>query len=231
MDNRYFFTKMQGDRIFIQGGEAQHLSRVRRCKVGDEIVAFNGDGFDYNLEVVNISKDEVACEIIGKQLNKASNDQEITVYLAMIKNEALCEAIDCLAELNVKNVKLFKSDYSVAVIDDKKLEKLRNIAIQASKQCERADIMNISIIDKKNIQNDIAQIENVFFAYENSTNKISKFSGNFAVIIGPEGGFSDQENQLFSMIAKNVTLSKTILRAQVACVCAVSALKAVSCEG
>lgn len=230
MDNRYFFTKMQGDRIFIQGGEAQHLSRVRRCKVGDEIVAFNGDGFDYNLKISSMSKDEVACEIMSKQPNRASNDQEITVYLAMIKNDALCEAIDCLAELNVKHVKLFRSDFSVAVIDDKKLEKLRNISIQASKQCERADIMNVSIIDKKDIQKDVEQIENVFFAYENSNNKIAAFSGNFAVIIGPEGGFSEQENQLFSTIAKNVSLSKTILRAQVACVCAVSALKAVSCE-
>ena len=231
MDNRYYFTKTEGSKILIQGGEAQHLSKVRRCKIGDKIVAFNGDGFDYNLRVTNISKDEVVCEVIDKNQNKAMNDQEITVYLAMIKNDALCEAIDCMAELNVKNVKLFRSDFSVAVIDDKKLEKLNNIAIQASKQCERADVMKVSIINKKDIQSDAEKFKNLFFAYENSTSKISKFSGDFAVIIGPEGGFSEQENQLFSSIAKNISLSKTILRAQVACVCAVSALKAVSCEG
>ena len=148
----------------------------------------------------------------------------------MIKNEALTEAIDCLAELNVKQVKLFKSDYSVAVIDDKKLDKLRNIAIQASKQCERADVMQISIINKKEIENDCKTMKNVFFAYEDSTNGITKFDGDFAVIIGPEGGFSEQENQHFSSFAQNISLSKTILRAQVACVCAVSALKAVSNE-
>ena len=230
MDNRYYFTQVENGKVCIKSGEAQHLSRVRRAKVGDEIVAFNGDGFDYHLRIENITKDEVVCNIIEKQINKAFSDKEIVVYLAMIKNEALTEAIDCMAELNVKHVKLFKSDYSVAVIDDKKLEKLKNISIQASKQCERADVMQVSIINKKDIEADSKKMENVFFAYEDSTNGISKFEGGFAVIIGPEGGFSQQENKYFSSFAKNVSLSKTILRAQVACVCAVSALKAVSNE-
>jgi len=148
--------------------------------------------------------------------------------LAMIKNDALTTAIDNLAELNVKEVKLFASDFSVAVIDENKLEKLNNRCIQASKQCERADIMKVSIIKKQDIEKDIIQYKNKFFAYEDSTGKVESFSGNFAVIIGPEGGFSAKENEHFSRFCKNVSLSKTILRAEVACVVAVSTLKAVS---
>ena len=229
MDNRYYFTDLKENFVTISGGEAQHLSRVRRAKVGDEIVAFNGDGFDYHLKISEITKDKVVAEIIEKTINRASNDTNITVYLSMIKNDALTTAIDNLAELNVKHVKLFKSDYSVAQIDEKKLEKLNQIAIQASKQSERADVMKISIINKKDIKIDC---ENVitFFAYEDSNNKIENFSGDFAVIIGPEGGFSENENKFFSSFAKNVSLSKTILRAEVACVASVSMLKAVNCE-
>ena len=158
------------------------------------------------------------------------NDTDITVYLSMIKNDALTTAIDNLAELNVKNVKLFKSDFSVAVVDEKKLEKLKQISIQASKQSERADIMNVSIINKKDIEKDCKDLT-TFFAYENSNNMIQPFSGNFAVIIGPEGGFSQSENEHFSSFAKNISLSKTILRAEVACVSSVSMLKAVNHEG
>lgn len=231
MDNRYYFSKIENDIVTIENQEAQHLSKVRRCKVGDEIVAFNGDGFDYSLKVENISKDKVLAKVIKKTQNAAYDDIEITVYLAMIKNDALSEAIDNLAELNVKHVKLFKSDFSVAVIDEKKLDKLKNISIQASKQCERADIMDISIINKKDIEKDISKYKNKFFAYENSTNRLKPFSGDFAVIIGPEGGFSVDENAYFSSFASNVSLSKTILRAEVACTVAVSALKAVNCEG
>ena len=227
MDNRYYFTEQVNNAVIISQGEAQHLSRVRRAKIGDNIVAFNGDGYDYHLKIVEITKDKVKTEIISKELNKATNDIGITVYLSMIKNDALTSAIDNLAELNVKHVKLFKSDYSVAQIDEKKLDKLNQIAIQASKQCERADVMKISIINKKDIEKDCENLT-TFFAYENSSNNIEKFSGDFAVIIGPEGGFSSAENEYFSSFAKNISLSKTILRAEVACVVSVSMLKAVS---
>ena len=226
MDNRYYFNDQIDEKVILSGQEAQHLSRVRRAKVGDEIVAFNGDGFDYHLKITEITKDKVNTKIISKEINKATNDTSITVYLSMIKNDALTTAIDNLAELNVKQVKLFKSDYSVAVIDEKKLEKLNQIAIQASKQSERADVMKISIINKKDIEKDSNNLT-TFFAYENSNNQIESFSGDFAVIIGPEGGFSEEENKHFSSFAKNISLSKTILRAEVACVASVSMLKAV----
>lgn len=231
MDNRYYFSNINENIVTITGGEAQHLTRVRRAKVGDEIVAFNGDGYNYFLVVQEILKDKVVCNVTQKVMNKATKDNNITVYLSMIKNDALTTAIDNLAEINVKKVKLFKSDFSVAVIDEKKLEKLNQIAIQASKQSERADIMEISIINKKDIEKDCKQMENVFFAYENSNNKLTTFNGDFAVIIGPEGGFSEQENEYFSSFAKNISLGNTILRAEVACVASVSMLKAVSNEG
>ncbi|MBO5954882.1 MAG: 16S rRNA (uracil(1498)-N(3))-methyltransferase [Clostridia bacterium] len=230
MDNRYYFTEQKENLVVIAGGEAQHLSKVRRAKVGDKIVAFNGDGYDYNLEITNITKDKFEAKVLTKEINKATNDTNIVVYLSMIKNDALTTAIDNLAELNVKQVKLFKSDYSVAVIDEKKLDKLNQISIQASKQCERADIMQITIINKKDIEKD-CENSNTFFAYENSSNKIESFTGDFAVIIGPEGGFSESENEYFSSFAKNISLSKTILRAEVACVASVSMLKAVNDEG
>lgn len=233
MDNRYYFEKPTSEKelnvpfsLCLEGQEAQHLIKVRRAKIADKIVAFCGDGFDYYFEVTEIFKDKVNLKLISKKYNNSFNAPNITVYLAMIKNEALIEAIDHLAELNVKNVKLFKADFSVATFDNKKLEKLHQTAIQASKQCERADVMNIEIIDKKQIK--IDNNKNIFFAYENSTGKIDNFSGDFALIIGPEGGFSTAEVEYFSNFAKNVSLGNTILRAEVACVAGVSILKAVN---
>ena len=91
--------------------------------------------------------------------------------------------------------------------------------------------MQISLINKKDIETDILNYKNRFFAYEDSTGKIENFSGDFAVIIGPEGGFSADEVKTFSSFANNVSLGKTILRAEVACTVAVSMLKAVNNEG
>ncbi|MGN0788066.1 MAG: RsmE family RNA methyltransferase [Candidatus Onthoplasma sp.] len=228
MDNRYYFSKIEDNQVIIDGQEAQHLLKVRRCALFDCVVGFNGDGYDYHLKITEILKDKVKAKILDKTKNHANDETNTTIYLAMIKNDALSEAIDHLAELNVKHVKLFQSDRTVAVVENKKLDKLRLQSIQASKQCERADIMEISIIEKNEIEKDIKKFENKFFAFEDSTGKIQPFKGDFAVIIGPEGGFSEKENEYFSSFAKNVSLSKTILRAEVACVVAVSSLKAVN---
>ncbi len=227
MDNR-FFVKLIQNKYVVSDKEANHLLKVRRAKLGDEIIGFTGDGYDYFLTITEILKNEVICKCQKKQINKAYNIDNITVYLAMLKNDALTTAIDNLAELNVKSVKLFKSDYSIAQIDSSKLDKLKYIAMQASKQCERADIMQIDIIDKLDIEKEKSNYDRIFFAYENATDELKAFNANsYAVIIGAEGGFSKKEAEYFSSFATPISLSKTILRAEVACVSAVSSLKAV----
>ncbi len=227
MDDRFYFEIKNANNVVFSAAESQHIVKVRRKQVGDEIVGFNGDGLDYKLKIEEIGK-QVQAKVINKTKNRAFGEKKIVVYLAMLKNDALQTAIDNLAELNVSEVKLFRSDFSVANIDNKKLEKLNFQSIQASKQCERADIMKISIINKNEIENDIKAFPNRFFAYENSNEKIKSFSGDFALIIGPEGGFSADEARYFSSLASEISLGKTILRAEVAVVSAVSALKAVS---
>lgn len=231
MDNRFFVSK-RGNSFIVGDKEVGHLLKVRRAKVGDSIMGFTGDGYDYFLTISEIDKDEVICTCEKKELNKAYLSDDIIVYLAMLKHEALTTAIDYLAEMNVKCVKLFKSDYSIAQLDDKKLDKLNYISMQVSKQCERADIMKIEIIDKKDIAADILKYDNRFFAYEDAVDRIEPFNTNsFAVIIGAEGGFSKAEVEYFSEFSKTISLGKTILRAEVACVSAVSQLKAVRNEG
>lgn len=232
MDNRYFFEtcNLFENLVTIKDNEASHLTKVRRANIGDQIVAFCGDGYDYKLKIIAVSKAEVKCEVIEKSINSAYKKDNITVYLSMLKNDALTTSIDNLAELNVTHVKLFKSDFSVANIDQSKLGKLNNISIQASKQSERADIMTVEIIKKEKIETDIMSYNNRFFAYEDATITLKEKSyqnKSFALIIGPEGGFSSEEAEYFSKFSDTITLGYTILRAEVACVSAVSSIKAV----
>ncbi len=228
MDNRYYFSQIDGDIVEFSESESNHISRVRRCSVGEKIMAFNGDGYDYELELTGIAKSKVRAKVLKKALNRAYGEPKIVVYLAMLKNEALTETIDQLAELNVSEVKLFRADYSIANIDKQKLDKLNAISIQASKQCERATIMRVSIINKADIKKDIGTNKNVFFASVNADTKPTAFSGDFSVIIGAEGGFSPEEIEYFSSFSHTISLGKTVLRARVASISAVSILKAVN---
>lgn len=233
MDNRYFFENNKqlnvGEVLELDKTETSHLVKVRRAKVGDNIVGFCGDGFDYTLTIDEIGK-TAKCSVDSKVKNKAIDVTPITVFLSTLKNDALNESIDNLTQLNVKNIVLFDTKFSVASIDDDKLDKLRTRSIQACKQCERADFVNISsmkyrqVIESLNDDYDL-----VLFAYENTTNPfvndLKDYKGkNIALIVGCEGGFSVEEAEELNGLAKTISLGKTILRAPVACTALMSAV-------
>ena len=228
MDNRYFFEKVSGNTVELDKTETGHLVKVRRAKVGDVIVGFCGDGFDYTLKIAEINK-TTKCDIVEKVKNKAVDVTPVTVFLSTLKNDALNESVDNLTQLNVKNIVLFDTKYSVASIDTDKIEKLRVRSIQACKQCERADFVNISSMKYKQVIDSLKNYDLVLFAYENTTNPfvndLRDYKGkNIALIVGCEGGFSVDEAEEFNKIAKTISLGKTILRAPVACTALVSAV-------
>ena len=69
MDNRYYFEKVINNTVELDKTETGHLIKVRRAKVGDSIIGFCGDGFDYTLKITQIGK-TVLCDIESKQQNK-----------------------------------------------------------------------------------------------------------------------------------------------------------------
>lgn len=228
MDNRYYFSFENSQIAVLDKTETQHLVKVRRASVGDKITGFCGDGFDYELQIKEINK-SVLCDIIGKKPNLASNVTPVTVFLATLKSDALNETVDALTQLNVKNIVIFDAKYSVASVDAEKIEKLKIKSIQACKQCERADFVNISSMKYKQMLNELKDYDLVLFAYEDSKNRfdadLKQFKGKkVAIIVGCEGGFDKAEAEQLGNIAKTVSLGKTILRAPVACISIVSAV-------
>ena len=232
MDNRYFFENNKalsvGDIIELDKTETGHLSKVRRVKVGDNIVGFCGDGFDYILEITEITK-TTKCKVAEITKNKAVDVTPVTIFLSTLKNDALNESIDNLTQLNVKNIVIFDTKFSIASIDDDKIEKLRTRSIQACKQCERADFVNISKSKYRQVIDCLKDYDLVLFAYENTTNLFISDLREYkdkkiALIIGCEGGFSIEEAEELNVVAKTVSLGKTILRAPVACTALTSAV-------
>ena len=232
MDNRYFFENSRqlniGDTIELDKTETGHLVKVRRAKVGDTITGFCGDGFDYTLTIDEIGK-TAKCKVEDKCTNKAVNTTPVTVFLSTLKNDALNESIDNLTQLNVKNIVIFDTKFSVASIDDDKIEKLHTRSIQACKQCERADFVNISKMKYKQVLQSFVDYDLVLFAYENTTNPFVSDLREYkdkkvALVVGCEGGFSADEAEEINRVAKTISLGKTILRAPVACTALTSAV-------
>lgn len=232
MDNRFYFEKENklDDIVKIVGQEYNHLVKVRRASVNDKIVGFNGDGNDYNLEIIDITKNFVSCRVESISTNCSVNRPDITIYLASIKSDALDEALDGLTQLNIKEIVIFTSQYTNVKYTDEKLSKIITHLIQSCKQCERADIPNFRLIKFDKMLEELKSFDTSIFAYENAKEnfnnlEISK-NKKISIIIGGEGGFSEEEVNALDKVCSRVSLGKTILRAKVAVIALVSAVLA-----
>ena len=118
---------------------------------------------------------------------------------------------------------MFSSQYSSAYINENKLERLNKVAKEAAKQCLRATAPIVRYYATLEEALDSAkEMENKLFACEFATESerdIGSICGSTAIVVGSEGGFSrEEENMASEKGFSSVTLGKRILRAETAAV-------------
>jgi 16S rRNA (uracil1498-N3)-methyltransferase len=136
------------------------------------------------------------------------------------KNEFIVQKA---VELGVKEIGVFSSEYSSAYMNENKLERLNKVAKEAAKQCLRAVAPKIIYYsDLKSALLSAETYQNRVFACEFATESkiaLSNLRGSTALVVGSEGGFSREEEQLADSLGfASVTLGKRILRAETAAV-------------
>ena len=200
---------------------------VMRCKVGEIVKFINAEKTVFLAKTTEINKKIGKFEIVEKYNSERELDFNICLCFSILKN-ALSEAVANAVQVGVKTIQPVLSDYCAVKKNTIKLEKLQKIALENFKQCERADIPKIS--EEKKLKDFLKNKENVIVFGEREVNTtlkeaVSKIDRNkeITIVIGPEGGFSDEEFEFFK---KNnfpiVTLGKTILKAENAIVAGVS---------
>lgn len=148
-------------------------------------------------------------------------DFDITVILALLKNDKFDFAVQKLTELGVKRIVPYMARRSVVKQGkgNNKLDRLTKIAKEASEQSHRNYVPEIcdfcSINDLPKYKSDINLI-----AYEKDDKRISDLKGkSFTIVIGPEGGFEPSEyNEIVSLGFDSISLGKRILRAETAAI-------------
>ncbi len=227
----------QNCQISLNEAQAHYLFKVMRRKVGDEILLFNGINGLWISQITEIGKN--SCVLIVKELIKP---QEIGIdfYLcyAPVKNTTTSFIVQKATELGVSKIKAINTKYTIVNKINK--ERLEKVAIEAAEQCERLTIPIIDeIISLKDLLKtwDINRI--LFFCDESGkgeniitcVNKIAKKSLNStcAIIIGPEGGFSEEERDLLNSYSfvQPVSLGPRILKSDTAIISALSIVAAI----
>ena len=220
---RKFFVEDEIKDFVVIENDFNHIINVLRKNIGDTIYVFNNKGIDYECEITKINKRNLEAKVLLKKENLKENSCKISVFQALIKNDKIELIVQKLTELNIDNLFLFDSEFTVVKAKDNKTDKLTKVSLEACKQCERSKSLFIDYVgDFNNLLLKLKEFDLVIFAYEKSLKKIKDYKfkdvKNVALIIGPEGGFSKIEQESLNKLSnvKEVSLSKNILRAETA---------------
>ena len=232
MEIKRFFVEPEDivDKIItIKGEEFYHLTTVLRHKIGYKIVVCCSDDYDYNATITDIQKDYAIAKIDSRIPNCCKPKTKINLYQAVIKNTKLDIVIQKAIELGVNSITLFFSKNTNET--NVNIERLNKIAKEASKQCGRADLVKIKgVLTFEEMLEDIKNYSNIVIPYEyeekNNFNSIKvEQNGEYALIIGSEGGFDSLEvEKVKELGGHSVTLGNRILRAETASIVATSLL-------
>jgi 16S rRNA (uracil1498-N3)-methyltransferase len=222
---RWIADRVEGDRAFLLGSNANHLFRVLRVKIGQEFDVA-ADRVLRSAKVVFASHDQVEFEL-GAEVESAALPQ-ITVYLSIFKFDRMEWALEKLTELGVSHVVPMiaqRTEEHLAKAAAKRVERWRKIAREASQQARRIAPPEIAepVALKKAIEKEQGSRILLSEAEEQVSLKsvLSDCALPLALAFGPEGGWSETELVLFNAGGwKPASLGNTILRAETAAIAA-----------
>jgi 16S rRNA (uracil1498-N3)-methyltransferase len=224
---RWIADRVEGDRAFLLGPNANHLFRVLRVKVGQEFDVA-ADGVLRSAKVVFASHDQVEFEL-GAEVESAALPQ-VTVYLSIFKFDRMEWALEKLTELGVSHVVPMiaqRTEEHLAKAAAKRVERWRKIAREASQQARR--IAPPGIAGPLALKKAIAQEQGSRIVLSEAEETVSlkaalrEYKPPLALAFGPEGGWSETELELFNVSGwKPASMGHTILRAETASIAAVA---------
>jgi 16S rRNA (uracil1498-N3)-methyltransferase len=234
---RYFFVESKSLKkpfAVIEGSEVRHIKNVLRLKPGDKIRVFDGEGFEYDASIRRFFADRVEIKISRKFPGTKESPVQIAVAQALLKEKKMDRLLRHLCELGVTRWIPFICERSVPRPGEKRLsaraQRWNKIVKESCKQCQRSKLPEIS---KTLTFEDLLQygstcdVQIVFYENESATLKSVMTPDppspprKILLILGPEGGFSDQEIENARAAGCVVAgLGSRILRAETAAIAA-----------
>ena len=231
-----YFGRIVDKQVILDDGDQYHIVKVMRAKVGDEVeVVCEGKLFLAAISSIKPLKITTIAQI--KENNELKND--VVLIASLLKGDKLDLVLQKATELGVEEIVLLQSERSIAKIRnldrDFKLQRFNRIVKEAAEQSKRTRLpllyRIIKIDELPEIEADIK-----LMAYEGEQGSTSSFLSaikgvkpgqRIAVLIGPEGGFSqDEVNEAVEYGYNTVSLGRRILRAETASFYALSVLAA-----
>lgn len=237
MSYPYFFVNpdsIEENKIKIKGEDLNHLKNVLRGKIGDIVYVSDNNRYRYKTEILDINKSEATLEVKNKERITRRSPQ-LVLFQCILKKNSMEFIIQKSTEIGVDMIVPIVSG---RVIPDSrkvsgKINRWQKISDGASKQSKRD--YKCKILSPENIYSIVVSKFDLFYVPSEKrtcedgnlleTLKGSLNASSIGFIIGPEGGFENNElNFLKESGAVEIKLGRNIYRSETAAIYFLSVL-------
>ena len=236
---QFFVDDAQIGREFvtITGGDVNHIKNVLRMKAGEKIRISNQQGRDYYCEISEVTDTFVQADILNEDAASTELPSKIYLFQGIPKGDRMETVIEKAVELGVYEIIPVAMKYCVVKLDAKKetakVARWQKQAEAAAKQSKRSIIPKIHpVMSYKEAVEYAMQCDVRLVPYENERGmqgtrealSTIKAGTSVSVMIGPEGGFAEDEIAQVKDSMQVISLGKRILRTDTAGIAVMSML-------
>jgi 16S rRNA (uracil1498-N3)-methyltransferase len=211
---------------------ANHVGRVLRMPINSELILFNGDGFNYLAHITAADKKQVVVTASEKVENPVESPLKIHLGQAISRGDRMDFAIQKAVELGVTAITPLFTERCGVKLDGERLLKRtlqwQKIVISACEQSGRSIVPTVhpAISLQQWLAQESKELKLTLHPRAQDTIKTLTAKQDIRLVIGPEGGFTDDEmNQTKQAGFISILLGPRILRTETAALSTISALQ------
>jgi 16S rRNA (uracil1498-N3)-methyltransferase len=213
--------------VELDAGQAHYLGNVMRLGVGAELLVFDGLSGEWLARITEAAKKRMTLTV-ERKTREGESIPDVWLVFAPVKRAKSDWLVEKATELGVARLVPVMTQRTVS--DRVKLERLESIAIEAAEQCGRTRVPEIvEPVQLRRFLEALGPGRHLYFADENGGDPLagSLREGPAAILVGPEGGFTEEERALVRASgASAISLGPRILRAETAALASLAAYMA-----
>lgn len=210
--------------LMLDGPQAHYLARVMRVQPGDAVILCDDETGEWAAEVTEAGKRAIALQC-KERLRPREEVPDFMLCAALLKKDRFDLVLEKASELGVRTIQPVLTRRCVA--DKLNPERARMVVTEAAEQCARTSLPQLaSPLPLDRLLSQWDESRTLFFADEMggepAADAFARHNGPAALVIGPEGGFTDEERAAIRALPQAVpmALGPRILRGETAAIAA-----------
>ena len=221
-----------GETVALPGDVVRHLN-VLRCRIGEEIVLFNGAGLSYHAVLNSLDKRTAEAEIRSSRPSENESPLHITLIQAVSSGERMDFTLQKSVELGVNEIIPVESARSVVKLSgeraEKRVSRWQEIVISACEQSGRNTVPAVRpLLPFRQALQNLPDAEAKLLMSLNRSCRLNSLPPPRSVVfmVGPEGGWTEEEERLAQEAGfQAISLGRRVLRTETAALAAIAAMQ------